>query len=76
MRVACNKRWFTKDTDESLYAEIIFQYFTDDKKYGDMMGPALSIWLWDPLRFSVAHRFHGFWYVHWMASSSCKPRRP
>ncbi|KAK3722970.1 hypothetical protein LTR37_002116 [Vermiconidia calcicola] len=60
MRVACNKKWETRDTAESLFAEIIYQTYTDDPRYGDGLRLPLVLELHHPLRLSVAHRHHGF----------------
>jgi hypothetical protein len=70
MRLVCNKKWETHDTDETLYMEIIFQYCAShtqkpdlvswQKKYGDRLGLPLIIFWNSPLRMSVAHREHGF----------------
>ncbi|PPJ59666.1 hypothetical protein CBER1_01231 [Cercospora berteroae] len=70
MRTVCNKKWQTKDTAVTLYLEIIFQYCCSNtpkadlqhlkKKYGDRLHLPLVLAVCSPLRFSVAHRTHGF----------------
>lgn len=69
MRLRCNKKWITTDTNETLYMEIVFQYCashaqdgfsTWKEKYGDRLGLPLIMYWNSPLRLSVAHREHGF----------------
>lgn len=70
MRLWCNKKWDTRDTDLTLYREILFQHCASrttkpelqwlKNKYGDRLGLPLVLWLNNPLRFSIAHREHGF----------------
>lgn len=60
MKILCNKHWLTRDTPETPYAELIFQYCTDDPKYGDMFNLPLVCQIWHPTRVSFGHRYHGF----------------
>ncbi|KAF7188812.1 hypothetical protein HII31_09735 [Pseudocercospora fuligena] len=69
MRGKCNKKWQTKDNNEKLYREILFQFccsrttkpeLQDLKdKYGDRLGLPLVVFNHSPLRLSFAHRTHG-----------------
>lgn len=69
MRLVCNKKWETHDTEETLYREIVFQWCCSNttkpelqwlkNKYGDRLGLPLVLWWNSPLRFSIAHRTHG-----------------
>lgn len=81
MRVECNKKWTTIDSDETLYREILFQYCCCvtpkpslqwlKGKYGDRLGLPLVLWKNNPLRFSVAHRAHGFqMFTGWRSDGS------
>lgn len=70
MRLECNKKWITYDNEETLYAEIIFQDCATrtkkpelqslKQKYGDRLGLPLTSFINSPLKFSVAHRTHGY----------------
>ncbi|KAF2171479.1 hypothetical protein M409DRAFT_18595 [Zasmidium cellare ATCC 36951] len=68
MPLVCNKKWETKDTEETLCREILFQYCCSmtkkpelqhlSEKYGDRHGLPLGLWKHTPLRFSASHRAH------------------
>lgn len=70
LRLVCNKKWKTCDTDETLYQEIIFQYCCMmttkpelqwlKNKYGDRLSLPFVLFWNSPLRLSIAHRLHGF----------------
>ena len=60
MKMSCNKRWETSDTDETIYCEIMYQYCTTAPKYREFLGLPLAAYVGHALRFSVAHRHHGF----------------
>ena len=69
MRLKCNKKWPTIDTEETLYAEIMFQHCISlttkpelaglKQKYGDRLRLPLTSFINSPTKFSIAHRVHG-----------------
>jgi hypothetical protein len=81
MRLDCNKKWATKDSIETIYMEIVFQYCASHTqgegelsnwkgKYGDRLGLPLIMYWNSPLRLSVAHREHGFgMFTGWPSTS-------
>ncbi|KAK5172168.1 uncharacterized protein LTR77_003806 [Saxophila tyrrhenica] len=70
MRLECNRKWVTKDDEETLCNETMFQMCASmtekpelqwlREKYGDRLGLPLTTFINSPLRFSIAHRLHGF----------------
>lgn len=47
------------DTEQSLFAEIMWQCLSQISGYGDYLRLPLVLWAWHPLRLSIGHKHHG-----------------
>lgn len=61
MWLECNGKWETIDTAETLMLECLYQCSQPGCNAGEVLGlrSLLTVLLWSPLKFSVAHLHHG-----------------